>query len=97
MVDEVDDLEILATDISSWQDVTVKLADLRRYKIIVQSLLRDQNITDRQIYQELYGHDNVSKKKALRFTTLCSAMRQAINGTLGAVMGGIRANMDKQL
>jgi hypothetical protein len=75
----------------------VKIANLRQQKTIMQLLLRDQNITDNQIYQELYGHDEVSRKKALRFTTLCSAMRRAINGTLGAVMEGIRANMDKRL
>ena len=97
MIHEGDDLEAVSTETSSWQDVTVKIADLRRHKTIIQLLLRDQNIADRQIYQELYGHDNVSKKKALRFTTLCSAMRRAINGTLGAVMEGIRANMDRQL
>ena len=71
------------------KNIVIKISDIKLQGKITKQLLKDQDRTDRQLYQKIRGNKPPAQEAAPKFTTICCAVSRAKNSTMLAVKGGI--------
>jgi hypothetical protein len=72
-----------------WKNVVVKVSDIRLQGKITRQLLKNQDRSDEELFKLIRGNISPTKADVQEFSTICCAVRRAMNSTLLAVKMGI--------